>query len=100
MSPEVDNSTDNNEFYVDTTFSKYEHTPEVLQDMYLHMEFALPPDDEGPDFARVTKQLRDANGLFIGIADDNPLLDTSLYEVDYLDGYKALVQTPLLRICL
>ena len=53
------------------------------------MEVALPRDDEGPAFAHVTKRLRDANGLPIGMADDNPLLDTRLYEVEYLDGHEA-----------
>ena len=53
------------------------------------MEVALPRDPEGPEFARVTKRLRDANGIPIGTANDNPLLDTRIYEVEYLDGYKA-----------
>ena len=53
------------------------------------MELALPRDDEGPEFARVTKRLRDANGLPIGTSNDNPLMDTRIYEVEYLDGHKA-----------
>jgi len=53
------------------------------------MELAFPRDDEGPEFARVTKRLRDANGIPIGTADDNPLIDTRIYEVEYLDGHKA-----------
>ena len=32
--------------------------------------------------------MRDANGLPIRTAHDNPLLDTRLYEVEYLDGHK------------
>ena len=36
--------------------------------------------------ARVTKRLKDANGIPIGNADDNPLLDMRMYEVEYLDG--------------
>ena len=60
-------------------------TPEVLEDTYLNMEIALPRDGEGPEFAKVTKRLRDANG----IPNDNPILDTRLYEVEYLDGHKA-----------
>ena len=64
-------------------------TPEVLEDTYVNMEVALPRDSEGPEFARVTKRLRDANGIPIGTANDNPLLDTRIYEVEYLDGYKA-----------
>ena len=64
-------------------------TPDVLQDTYLNMELALPRDGEGPEFARVTKRLRDKDGLPIGTANDNPILDTRLYEVEYLDGHKA-----------
>ena len=64
-------------------------TPDVLNDTYLGMELALPRDGEGPEFARVTKRLRDKDGLPIGTADDNPIMDTRLYEVEYLDGYKA-----------
>ena len=64
-------------------------TPDVLQDTYLNMELALPRDGEGPEFARVTKRLQDKDGLHIGTANDNPILDTRLYEVEYLDGHKA-----------
>ena len=51
-------------------------TPEVMNDTYLNMELALPCDSGGPTFAKVTKRLRDANGIPIGTANDNPLLDT------------------------
>jgi hypothetical protein len=40
-------------------------TPEVLEDTYLNMEIALPRDGEGPEFAKVTKRLRDANGILL-----------------------------------
>ena len=64
-------------------------TPEVLDDTYLNMEISLPRDSDGPEFARVAKRLRDANGIPIGTANDNPILDSRLYEVEYLDGHKA-----------
>ena len=55
--------------------------------MYLNMELVLPQGDSlEPRMARVTKRLKDANGIPIGTADDNPLLDTRMYEVEYLDG--------------
>ena len=66
-----------------------EFTPEILDDTYMNMEVGVPRDDDGPTFARVTKRLRDANGLPIGVANDNPILDTRMYEVEYPDGYKA-----------
>ena len=70
--------------YVDNDENKSisEYTPEVLQDTYLNMELALPRDDEGPEFARVTKRLRDNEGIPIGTANDNPLLDSRIYEVE------------------
>ena len=51
------------------------------------MELAFNRGDDGPSFAKVTKRLRDAQGLPIGTANDNPILDTRIYEVEYLDGF-------------
>ena len=54
------------------------------------MELALPQGDSlEPWLARVTKWMKDLSGLPIGTADDNPLLDTRMYEVEYLDSEKA-----------
>ena len=64
-------------------------TPEALDDTYLKMEVALPRDGEGPELAHVVKRLRDKNGIPIGTANDNPMLDTRIYEVEYLDGHRA-----------
>ena len=61
-------------------------TPNVY-DTYLNMELAIPQGDSlEPRLARVTKRLKDANGLPIGLANENPILDTRMYEVEYLDG--------------
>jgi len=47
------------------------------------MELALLHEDGAePAFARVTKQLRDAYGLPIGTAHDNPILDSRMYEAE------------------
>ena len=71
----------------DVTHAEDAYTPDVLDDTYLNMELALPQDgDLEPKFARVTKRLRDANGLPIGTANENPILDTRVYEVEYADG--------------
>jgi hypothetical protein len=64
-------------------------TPDVFDDTYLNMELAIPRDEAGPDFAKVTKRLRDKDGLPIGTANQNPILDTRMYEVEYPDGHKA-----------
>ena len=64
-------------------------TPDLMDDTYRNMEVALPRDSEGPEFARAKKRLRDANRLLIGTANDNPILDTRMYEVEYADDHKA-----------
>ena len=53
------------------------------------MELALPRDEPGPEFARVTKRLRYHNGLPFGTANQNPILDSLMYEVEYQDGHKS-----------
>ena len=64
-------------------------TPEIMDDTSMNMEVALTQDTEGPEFAHVTKRLKDANGLPIGTANEKPILDTRVYEVKYFDGHKA-----------
>ena len=50
---------------------------------------ALPHGEEAtPQYAKVTNRLRDANVIPIGTADDNPILDTPMYEVEFMDGTK------------
>ena len=64
--------------------------PEVMGDTYVNMELALPQGDTfEPRYTRVTKRLRDANGIPIGTAHDNPILDTRMYEVEFMDGEKS-----------
>ena len=53
------------------------------------MELALDRQDDGTEFARVTKRLRDKYGRPIGITSENPILDTRMYEVEYAGGYKT-----------
>ena len=60
-----------------------------MDDTYGNMEVALSRDSEGPEFAQFTKRLRDANGLPIGTENDNPILDTQMYEVKYAGDYMA-----------
>ena len=62
-------------------------TPEVYDDTYLNMELSLQHGGEATSqYAKVTKQMRDANGFPIGTANDNPVLDMQMYEVEFLDG--------------
>ena len=53
------------------------------------MELALDRHDYGPIFSRVNNRLKEKDGRPIGIAADNPILDTRMYEVEYADGYKT-----------
>jgi hypothetical protein len=64
-------------------------TPDVFDDTYLNMELAIPRDSDGPEFVRVTKRLKDKDGLPIGRANNNPILNTRMYEVEYPGGHKA-----------
>jgi hypothetical protein len=59
-------------------------TPDVYNDTYLNMELTLPRQGAQVQFGRVVKRLtRDKNGLPIGTAHDNPILDTWMYEVEF-----------------
>ena len=64
-------------------------TPDTYDDTYLNMELALPRDGAEVQFGRVVKRLRDKDGLPIGTANDNPILDTRMYEVEFQDGHRA-----------
>ena len=50
------------------------------------MDFALDRHDNGTEFERVNKRLKEKYGRPIGIAADNPILDTRMYEVECVDG--------------
>ena len=66
-----------------------EFTPDSFDDTYLNMELALPREGGEVQFGRVVKRLRDKDGLPIGTANDNPILDSRMYEVEFQDGYKT-----------
>ena len=54
------------------------------------MELAVPRgDNPNPQYAKVMKRLRDTDGIPIGTANENPILDSCMYEVEYQDGCKA-----------
>ena len=59
---------------------------DVEEDHYIHMEMPMHRTDDGPTMAKVTKRLRDADGIPIGTANDNPILDSRLYEIEHMDG--------------
>ena len=67
----------------------YGFTPQFLEDTYVDMKIALLRDKEGPGFAKVTKCLQGADYILIGVQHDNPMMDTRVHEVEYLDGHKS-----------
>ena len=64
----------------DTPEYENKFNPETL-DNYVNMELSLDRKSKGPKFATVRKKLKDKEGHPIGIASDNPILDTRIYEV-------------------
>ena len=54
-------------------------------DKYLSAEVMLPLGDK-LQTAKVMKRKRDDNNIPIGIANNNPLLDTRVYQVQFPDG--------------
>ena len=65
-------------------------TPDTYFDRYLNVELAVPRgDNSNPQYAKVTKRLRDTDGIPIRTANENPILDSRMYEVEYQDGTRA-----------
>ena len=58
-------------------------------DNYINMELKLDRGGDRTEFARVKKTMKDANRIPIGVANDNPILYSRMYEVKYCDGYVA-----------
>ena len=75
---------DDNIKETDATFTR-----EVFDDTYLNLELVIPRDGGETTFARVTKRLKDVNGLPIGTSDENPISFTIVYGVEYIDGHKV-----------
>ena len=53
------------------------------------MEVALYRYGKGPELARVVKRLWDKYDIPIVTANDDPILDSLIYEVEYQDGHQA-----------
>jgi hypothetical protein len=77
-----------------------EEPSEIADAQFLIMELTLPRDGEGPEFARVTKRLKDEDGKPIGRANDNPMLDTRVFEVEYYDGHMTTMSANVITECM
>ena len=73
-------------------------TPVILENTYLNIGSTIPRDGDGYAYGQVNKRLRDANSIPIGKANDNPILDSIVYEVEYQDGYKAALVANVIAI--
>ena len=63
-------------------------TPDSF-DPYINMELSLPRrNDNTMEFSRVFKRKKDMDGNLICIANDNPILDSRIYIVEWLDERK------------
>ena len=63
-----------------------EPTPDSF-DGYLNMEVGMPRGEDGEiEHAIVKRRAIDQLGQPIGVSNDNPMLDTRQYDVEYLDG--------------
>ena len=64
-----------------------ENNSEELFDPYVHMEIGLPRGtDNALEHATVKRRAIDVDGKPMGVAHKNPLLDTRIYEVEFIDG--------------
>jgi len=80
-------------------FQKIANNPEVPEaddvddefDHYINMELALDRGGENPEFAKVVKRAKDSSGNPIGTRNDNPILDSRLYEIEFHDGHTSVV---------
>ena len=62
----------------------YGFTPEVLEATYVDMEITLPIYVECPKFSKVKTIIQDENYITIGRHHYNTMLDTRVYDVEYL----------------
>ena len=58
--------------------------PEEFEN-YFNMELALDRHNDRPEFERVNKGLKDKGSKPIRITEDNPILYTKMYKVEYSD---------------
>ena len=79
-----------NKVISDTTLPDVDHSIhniDNVNDPYLQMEIGLSRGDDGAlQHATVKRRKLDKDGVPIGTENKNPILDTRLYEVEFVDG--------------
>ena len=58
----------------------------------------MPCDGDRPEYGRFTKRLRGTNGISIGTANDNTILHSRVYEVEYPNGHKTALAANVIAI--
>ena len=58
-----------------------------LYNQYVNTELKLNRGGDRPEFARFKQILKGKNCKPIGVANENPILDSHIYEVEYNDGH-------------
>ena len=72
-----------------------------VNDEYLNTEFGLPRGpNETPEFATVKRRAVDVDGIPIGAPSTNPMTDTRMYDIQYLDGTIETVSANVIAECL
>jgi len=61
-------------------------TTNSIADTFINMEVLLPQGEEQTQLARVLRRSLDQNGKHVGIYDENPILNTAVYDVEFPDG--------------
>lgn len=66
-------------------------------DQFLQMEVGLSTGEDGERESAIVKRCAvDLDGKPVGIYNPNPILDSSLYEVEYLDGMVEIMLANLI----
>ena len=60
------------------------------------MDLTLDQGGDIPEFTRFNKILKDANVRMIGVANDIPIMDSRMCEVEYNDGHTASLAANLI----
>ena len=62
----------------------------------MNMEVAIDRGDEYPELGKVTKRLKDKDGNPIGTANNNPILDTRIYDIEFQDGHTEAISANII----
>ena len=91
---------------VDTTIPEAddinpEYTPDLPGDPYLNVELAFPHSEEPAyRYGKVIKRQKNEAGEPVGTANDNPLMDTRQYVVQFPDEHEETLSANIIAECM